>query len=108
MALALNNLKRVDMPLNKETKPNHLLSLSLSLSAMSKIVGLTWLFILGRCYVLGKGHEINKTNTCLESRIKVICYSKTSNTSVALLSTLPSGFQSNVMSLLEESIVYQK
>ena len=22
MALALNNLKRVDMPLNKETKPN--------------------------------------------------------------------------------------
>ena len=23
MALALNNLKRVDMPLNKETKPNH-------------------------------------------------------------------------------------
>ena len=24
MALALNNLKRVDMPLNKETKPNHL------------------------------------------------------------------------------------
>ena len=27
MASALNNLKRVDMPLNKETKPNHLLSL---------------------------------------------------------------------------------
>ena len=25
MALALNNLKRVDMPLNKETKPNQLL-----------------------------------------------------------------------------------
>ena len=24
MALALNNLKRVDMPLNKETKPNQL------------------------------------------------------------------------------------
>ena len=24
MALALNNLKRIDMPLNKETKPNHL------------------------------------------------------------------------------------
>ena len=24
MALALNNLKRVDMPLNKETKPNNL------------------------------------------------------------------------------------
>ena len=23
MALASNNLKRVDMPLNKETKPNH-------------------------------------------------------------------------------------
>ena len=23
MAFALNNLKRVDMPLNKETKPNH-------------------------------------------------------------------------------------
>ena len=25
MALALNNLKRVDMPLNKETKPNQIL-----------------------------------------------------------------------------------
>ena len=25
MALALNNLKRVDMPLNKETKPNQTL-----------------------------------------------------------------------------------
>ena len=29
MALALNNLKRVDMPLNKETKPNQIRRTSL-------------------------------------------------------------------------------
>ena len=32
------------------------------------------------CYVFGKGRKINKTNTYRERRIKVIYYSKTSNT----------------------------
>ena len=36
MALALNNLKRVDMTLNKETKPNLSLSLSLVVRMFAK------------------------------------------------------------------------
>ena len=34
---------------------------------------------LSLCYVLFQEHRINSTNTYLERRIKVICYSKTSN-----------------------------
>ena len=37
MALALNNLKRVDMPLNKETKPtNQILEIEISLKKKKK------------------------------------------------------------------------
>ena len=48
MALALNNLKRVDMPLNKETKPNQYLE---QLNSM-QIRVLVW-----------------KTFTCMQNRI---------------------------------------
>ena len=43
MALALNNLKRVDMPLNKETKPN--------------------LIIIGS-FNINEGIELNTANYC--------------------------------------------
>ena len=62
-------------------------------------------------YVLRKGHKINKTNTYVARRIKVIYYRKQVIQCCQCSYLLPncqSGFQWNVISLLEESIVYQK
>ena len=38
MALALNNLKRVDMPLNKETKPNQTIKPSVTNRMQLKVI----------------------------------------------------------------------
>ena len=57
-----------------------------------------------------KGHKINKTNMYLERRRKITYYSKQVNNvaSEAFATNFLSGLQSNVLSLLDEFIVYKK
>ena len=61
----------------------------------------------GKSVILGKGHEINKTNTYLERRIEVIYYSK-QVASVVFATYSLNGLQLNVISLLEEFIICRK
>ena len=48
----------------------------LSVLLFDKDIWLILYWTHANCYVLRKGHRINKTNMCLERRINVIYYSK--------------------------------